>query len=53
MKKNILALDLGKSSCGIAISRSGMFVTPLINLVFKMWHTEEVIKEIIRIREKE
>ena len=53
MKKNILALDLGKSSCGIAISRSGMFVTPLINLDFKMWHTEEVIKEIKRIREKE
>ena len=34
MIKNILALDLGKGSLGMAISRSGMFVTPLKNLRF-------------------
>lgn len=36
MKKNLLALDLGKGSLGIAISRSGMLVTPIENLRFKM-----------------
>ena len=35
MEKNILALDLGKGSLGIAISRSGMFVTPIANPRFK------------------
>lgn len=34
MIKNILALDLGKGSLGMALSRSGMFVTPLNNLRF-------------------
>ena len=29
MKKNILAIDLGKHTCGLAISRSGIFSTPL------------------------
>lgn len=36
MEKNILALDLGKGSLGIALSRSGLFVTPLRELRFKM-----------------
>lgn len=53
MKKNILALDLGKASCGIAISRSGMFVTPIINLEYKMWHIEEVIAYIKKLKERE
>lgn len=35
MEKNILALDLGKGSLGLAISRSGMLVTLLPNLRFK------------------
>ncbi len=53
MKKNILALDLGKASCGIAISRSGMLATPLVNLQYPMWHTEHVIEEINKIMKKE
>lgn len=44
MEKNILALDLGKGSLGMAISRSGMFVTPLTNLRFKAMHFEECIE---------
>lgn len=43
MQKNILALDLGKGSLGIAISRSGLFVTPLQNLRFAATHYEEAI----------
>lgn len=35
MEKNILALDLGKGSLGIALSRSGMLVTLLPELRFK------------------
>ncbi|HIU70282.1 MAG TPA: Holliday junction resolvase RuvX [Candidatus Enterosoma merdigallinarum] len=41
--KNILALDLGRGSLGIAISRSGMFVTPLENLRFPMDAFDEAI----------
>ena len=29
MEKNILALDIGKARCGVAISRSGIITTPL------------------------
>lgn len=36
MKKNLLALDLGLGSLGVAISRSGMFITPIVNLRFRM-----------------
>lgn len=43
MKKNILALDLGRGSLGVAISRSGMFVTPLANLRFAMGNYQEAI----------
>ena len=43
MKKNILALDLGKGSLGMAISHSGMFITPLPNLRFKAMHFDECI----------
>ncbi len=49
--KNILALDLGRGSLGVAISRSGMFVTPIANLRFPMDDFEEAIallKETIR-----
>jgi len=34
MEKNILALDLGKRSLGLAISRSGIIVSSLPNLKF-------------------
>ena len=46
MIKNILALDLGKGSLGMAISRSGMFVTPLENLKFAATHYEKAIEGI-------
>ncbi len=54
MEKNILALDLGKGSLGMAISRSGMLATPLENLRFKATHYEEAIMGIKRVflREK-
>ena len=53
MVKNILALDLGKGSLGMAISRSGMFVTLLENLRFPATHYEEAIKGIKRVMEVE
>lgn len=34
MKTNILSCDLGKGSLGLAMSRTGMFITPLPNLRF-------------------
>jgi len=43
MKKNILALDLGKGSLGIAISRSGIFISLLPNLRFKAGDYEEAL----------
>lgn len=54
MKKNLLALDLGKGSLGISISRSGMFITPITNLRFHAMKFEEPIdylKELLT-REK-
>lgn len=53
MLKHILALDLGKGSLGMAISRSGMFVTPLENLRFPATHYEEAIKGIARVLQVE
>ncbi len=53
MEKNILALDLGKGSLGMAISRSGMLSTPLENLRFKATEYEEAIKGIKRVLERE
>lgn len=44
MEKDILALDLGKGSLGMAISHSGMFITPLRNLRFKAGDYQEAIK---------
>lgn len=49
MEKNILALDLGKGSLGMAISRSGLLATPLDNLRFKATHYEEAIAGIKRV----
>lgn len=44
MEKDILALDLGKGSLGMAISHSGMFITPLKNLRFRAGEYQEAIK---------
>lgn len=53
MQKNILALDLGKGSIGLAISRSGMFVTPLPEARFQATHYEEALKAVERTMERE
>lgn len=53
MQKNILALDLGKGSLGIAISRSGLFVTLLENLRFHAGCYDEAIKGLKRVLEYE
>lgn len=49
MQKNILALDLGKGSLGIAISRSGVFVTLLENLRFHAGDYDEAITGLKRV----
>lgn len=46
MQKNLLALDLGKGSLGMALSRSGFLVSPMKNLRFHMMHFEEAIQGI-------
>lgn len=46
MEKYLLALDLGKGSLGMAISRSGFLVTPLKNLRFHMMKFDEAISGI-------
>ena len=43
MLSHILSLDLGKGSLGVAISRSGMFVTPLNNIHFHMGDYHEAL----------
>ncbi len=53
MIKNILALDLGKGSLGLSISRSGMLVTPLPNLKFHMGDYDECLKMLKKATEYE
>lgn len=49
MKNNILALDLGKGSLGLAISRSGILVTPLTNIRFHAGDYDECIKMLLDV----
>ena len=42
--KNILAMDLGKTTLGLAISRSGILVTPLTNIKFPAEDYDECIQ---------
>ena len=49
MQKNILALDLGKGSLGLALSRSGFLVTPLREARFPATHYEYAIAAIREI----
>ena len=49
MQKNILALDLGKGSLGLALSRSGFLVTPLREARFPAGHYEYAIAAIREI----
>lgn len=53
MKVNILSLDLGKGSLGLAISRSGMLVTPLPNLRFHALDYDECIRMLKKAIEYE
>lgn len=53
MEKNLLALDLGKGSLGMAISRSGLFVTPLPEVRFPGGHYEKAIEAVSSLLEKE
>jgi len=46
MQKNILAIDLGKGSVGLALSRSGLFVTPLREARFPATHYEYAVNAI-------
>ena len=46
MKQNILALDLGRASLGVAISRSGMFITPLKNIHYKMDDFDDCLSQL-------
>jgi len=54
--KNILAIDLGKGSVGLALSRSGSLVTPLKETRFPGGHYEyaiAAIKELMLIEKIE
>lgn len=56
MLKNILSLDLGKGSLGVAISRSGMFISPLPNIRFHAGNYEEclsMLKEAVMFEKVE
>lgn len=53
MKKNILALDLGMHSCGFAITRTGIIVSPLENYFFEKENYDLVINKIKEIISKE
>lgn len=53
MKKNLLCLDLGKGSLGLALSRSGILITPLENLRFHMMAFEEPIAYLHQLLKKE
>ena len=46
MKKNLLSLDLGKGSLGMALSRSGEFITPIKEVRFPAGHYEYAISAI-------
>ncbi len=56
MKKYLLALDLGKGSLGLALSRSGEFITPLKEIRFPATHYEVAIahlRELLMIEKVE
>ena len=46
MQTNILALDLGTTTLGLAISRSGILTSPLPNLHFKDADYEDAINKL-------
>ena len=56
MQKNLLALDLGKGSLGLALSRSGSFITPLKTVHFPATHYDQALaalRELLMIEKVE
>lgn len=53
MKKNLLCLDLGKGSLGVAISRSGLLVTPIENLRFHAMQFDEPLDYLSELLKRE
>lgn len=51
--KHLLALDLGKGSLGLALSRSGMFVTPLEEARFPAGDYSYAYEAIAKVLEEE
>ncbi|MBP5343162.1 Holliday junction resolvase RuvX [bacterium] len=49
MISNILAMDLGRSSLGLAISRSGILASTLTNIHFKMDDYDDCIKKLMEV----
>ncbi len=53
MLMNIISLDLGRSSLGLAISRSGMFTTALPNLHFAPDDYDDCLAQFLKIAKTE
>ena len=56
MEKNLLGIDLGKGSIGLALSRSGLFVTPLKEVRFKAneySYAYQALKDLLEIEKIE
>ena len=53
MLTNIIALDLGRSSLGLAISRSGMFTQALPNLHFNPDDYEDCLNKFLQVAKTE
>lgn len=53
MEKNILSIDLGKGSIGLAISRSGIFVSSLPEVRFHMGQYDEALDAVKKVFEVE
>ena len=53
MLTNILSLDLGRGSLGLAISRSGILVSPLPNLRFHALDFDECLRMLKKATEYE
>ena len=53
MKKNILGLDLGTTTLGIAISRSGVLVSGLENYKFNNGRFDLALEEVLKVIKEE
>lgn len=53
MKKNLLSLDLGKSTLGVALSRTGILITPIANFRFDYLDFDKPIEYLKQLLDKE